>query len=305
MTALARLLRTSPARGSNDIILATIVVLVEISTLMAMVTIVKATSADVDVEIILLFRFWFCLPGLFLLAVYQRGRKFWHVTDVQTLVIRSVVGFSGLVVMFIAISMVEITMFVALGQTCTVFVTILAPFMLGEPVGVRRWMAVVAGFIGVLIILQPGTEGWLSTGVLFALLSPLLAALMFVYLRKLGRTTPPVTTALLYNSFGTCMITAWCLSGPLELPDEPVTLLALAACGLLSSAQQFLMATAFALAPASTLAPIRYLTVPMSMAIGILLFDEIITPGFLLGSAVIVLATHYILVREKRSERPR
>ena len=302
MTIVARMLGNPGTPGSSNSVLGTITVVVEVFILMAMMTIVKIFSVEVEVAMILLFRFWFSLPGLFLLAAYQRGTQMWQIADMSALMIRSIVGFAGLVVMFIAISMVEISKVVALGQACAVFITLLAPLFLGEQVGIRRWMAVLAGFAGVLVILQPGTEGWITPGIIYALLSPLLAAFMFIYLRKLGLTSPPVSTALIYNCFGTCMITAWCLFISASLPADPTTWIVLAFCGVLSSFQQFFMATAYAQAPASTLAPVRYLSVPLSIVIGFLLFDEEITAGFLLGTLVIVLAAHYIVMRERMVE---
>jgi len=297
----------APARGggavdSSNVLLGTFYVITELCVLMAIMALVKTYSANVDVAVILLFRYWFCLPGLLLLAACRRGRAMWKAADTWTLVYRCVFGFSGLATMYIALSLIEISKYVALNQSSALFITFLAPFMLGERVGVRRWLAVIAGFLGVMIILQPGAEGWFHRGVVFALMSPVLHAFMFIYLRKLGLSTPPVTTALIYNCFGAGMVTLHCLATLAVVPTAPHTLLILASCGLLSSVQQILMAAAYVHAAASTLASVRYLSVPLSMVVGIVLFDEVLTASFLLGTIIVVLANHYIVLREKVRE---
>ncbi|MCY4260709.1 MAG: DMT family transporter, partial [Rhodobacteraceae bacterium] len=237
---MMRPVQTIQTTGSGNILVGTAFVITELCVLMIIMALVKIYSANTDIAVILLFRYWFCLPGLLLLAGRRRGRDLFRVADAWILVYRCVFGFAGLATMYIALSLIEISRYVALNQSSALIITLLAPFMLAERVGIRRWVAVIAGFAGVLIILQPGMEGWFHRGVAFALLSPVLHAFMFIYLRKLGLSTPPETTALIYNVFGACLMSLYCLVSAPVIPAEPLTLLILVACGVLSSVQQVL-----------------------------------------------------------------
>ncbi len=289
----------------QDISLAAAALLGEIFIGMIIATSIKLLSGDVSIPVVLMFRYAFSLPILFLIAIHQRGRNALKVVDKAGLALRTIFGLVGLATWFLALSSIDLTMATALGQTLTVFITILAPLLLGEKIGVRRWTAVLIGLAGALFLLQPGTEGWLRPGILYGIAAPFFAALMFVYLRKLGRSDAPATTATLYNCTGTLIFVVWCLLLEQKWPTESFDWLLLVGCGLFAGVQQFLMALSHKLAPASTLAPLHYCAVPMAIVIGILIFDERITVSFLAGTSIIIGSTYYILVRERKVGRAR
>ena len=222
----------------------------------------------------------------------------------DVLVRRTGFGLLGLSCQFLAVSMIDISLATALAQTIPIFITILAAPLIGESVGWRRICAVFAGFAGVLVLLGPVDMGGNLAGIGFGLAFPFFAALMFIYLRKLGTSDEPVSTALWYNMAGVVFAglvgladgsTALLLGGGLS----PETWLLLVAIGVLASFQQLLMALSHALAPASVLAPVHYASIPMGILAGVAFFDETITPAFIIGVVVIVLANYYILVRER------
>ena len=287
----------------SDVSLGATALLGEIFLSMIIAAAIKFLSGEVSIPAILLFRYAFSLPILVLIAFYQRGRNALKVVDAKALALRIVFGLLGLPTWFLAISTIDLTKATALSQTMTVFITILAPLLLGEKVGIRRWSAVLIGLVGALILLQPGTEGWLQPGVLYGIAAPFFAALMFVFLRKLGRSDAPATTATLYNCCGTLVFGMWCLLANVNWPSGSVDWLLLIGCGLLAGVQQLLMAWSHKLAPASTLAPLHYFAVPMAIFVGILIFDERITGSFLLGTSVLIGSTYYILVRDRKVRR--
>ena len=292
---------------NQNITLGATALLAEIALSMAVATIVKFVADDVSVLVILLFRYLFCLPLLFTYGVFDRGLNVMRVVNRRALVLRTVFGITALSAWMAAISRIEISTVTAICQTAPVFITLFAPIVLGEQIGLRRWSAVLIGLAGTMIILRPDQEGWLHFGTVAAIASPFFAALMFVYLRKLGRSDAPVTTAICYNIAGAAVFSVLCLALPVSLPAAPHDVMLLIGCGMLSSVQQFLMALSHKLAPASTLAPLHYSAVPLAVGIGIVAFDETISWSFLMGTAVIISSTYYIFVRERtvRSGRGR
>lgn len=290
------------ARAQN-VPLAMAALLCETTLLMVIATTAKWFAADVSVQVFLLFRYVFCLPLLAAVSLWHFGLGAFAIADRRAFALRSVFGLFGLSFWIFAVSKIEITRATALSQTLPVFITLLAPLILGEKVGIRRWTAVGAGLAGAMILLRPDLDGWLQPGIAYAVAAPFFAALMIIYLRKLGATDSPVKTAMLYNLFGAAVFSAWCLSGDFNWPTTGTEYAALVACGTLASLQQWLLAYSHKLAPASTLAPLHYFSVPLSVAIGIVLFNEAITLTFVAGTSVIIGSTYYILVRERSRSR--
>ena len=286
--------------NSQNVTLGAVALVIDIIVALVITTIVKLVSEDVSVIVILLFRYLFCLPILVGFGLFMRGPAVFRVVNRRAQALRTVFGMFALSAWMLAISRIEITTATAVFQTLPVFITVFAPFLLGERIGLRRFSAVLIGLVGTLIILRPDQEGWLQLGTVAAIASPFFAALMCVYLRKLGQSDAPVTTAVFYNAAGTAVFLILCLALPVNWPAAPLDFVLLIGCGLLSSIQQFLMALSHKLAPASTLAPLHYTAVPMAIVIGIVVFDETISMSFLLGTAVIVSSTYYIFVRERR-----
>ena len=264
--------------------------------------IVKLISNDVSVFTILFFRYLFCLPLLFATAYFQRGRDALQIENKGTLALRSLFGIASFGFLFTALETVELSKMTALLQTIPVFVTLLAPILIGETVGWRRQIAVMVGFIGVALIIEPSNEGWFHIGILFGIMSPFFGALMLLTLRRLGQSDHPASTALWYNLAGAAVFLIISIALGLAWPTSLDVLIVLGTIGIMSSFQQFFLANSYKLAPASTLAPLRYLSVPIGVGLSIIMFDEVITSSFYIGSAVLIAASFFIM---KRAEKTR
>ena len=262
----------------------------------------KLISNDVSVFTILFFRYLFCLPLLFATAYFQRGRDALQIKNKGTLALRSLFGIASFGFLFTALETVELSKMTALLQTIPVFVTLLAPLLIGETVGWRRRIAVMVGFIGVALIIEPSNEGWFHIGILFGIMSPFFGALMLLTLRRLGQSDHPASTALWYNIAGAAVFLIISVALGLAWPTSLDVLIVLGAIGIMSSFQQFFLANSYKLAPASTLAPLRYLSVPIGVGLSIIMFDEVITSSFYIGSAVLIAASFFIM---KRAEKTR
>ncbi|MGB0397485.1 MAG: DMT family transporter [Candidatus Puniceispirillaceae bacterium] len=272
----------------------------EILFTVAIAALVKLISGDISVFMILFFRYLFCIPLLLLTALLQRGRAAFRVESRINLAIRSAMGLGSFGCLFAALQTIDLSKMTALLQTIPVFVTLLAPFLLGETVGWRRRMAVAIGFIGVVLIIDPSTGNWLNEGVLLGLASPFFGALMLLSLRRLGQTDHPSTTALWYNIIGAAVFFGVSVSLDIAWPDTADILVLLCLIGVMSSFQQFFLAHSYKLAPASVLAPLRYLSVPFGVGASVIFFDEILTPSFFIGTAILISASFFILKRTQK-----
>ena len=273
-----------------------------LSEIMLMVVIsimVKLVSPQIDTITVLLFRYALCLPLLLAAAIWQHGRTAFAITAPGTLGVRIVAGLLSLSFFYAALDLMSLAKVTVLFQTVTLFVTLLAPFLLGERTGWRRWAAVVIGFAGTVILLGPDASGWNRQGVMFALGAPFFGAIMLIMLRRLGQRDSPVSTSLWYNGVGCGVFLFLVIAFDATFPRLGEDILILVCIGVLSSFQQFFLSFSHSLARASLLAPLRYLSIPMGIVAGILLFDEKLTSGILAGSAVVIASSVFILWRER------
>jgi drug/metabolite transporter (DMT)-like permease len=203
---------------------------------------------------------------------------------------------------FWAIAHLPLAQAIALSYSSPLVVTIGAVLFLGEIVRMRRWSAVVAGFIGVLVIVRPGTDGFTAAS-LVALLAAASTGAVTISIKFLSRGDPPDTIVLL---------TTW-LWVPLSLPfalavwqSPPASLWPLlVVIGMLGTLGQYLWTHALRLAEASTLAPLSYLQLVIVSVLAWLLFDERVDGWTAAGAAIVIGASLYIARREAQVARQR
>ena len=272
----------------------------EVLFTVAIAAMVKLIANDISVFMILFFRYLLCIPLLLLTATFQRGPAAFRVQDKAKLALRSAMGLGSFGCLFAALQTIDLSKMTALLQTIPIFVTLLAPILLGETVGWRRRMAVLIGFVGAVLIVDPTHADWFNQGVLLGIASPFFGALMLLTLRRLGQTDHPSTTALWYNIIGAAVFFGVCLSLDIPMPNSENIVLILCIIGVMSSFQQFFLAHSYKLAPASVLAPLRYLSVPFGVGASVIFFNEKLTSSFFVGTAILIGASFFIL---KRSEK--
>ena len=180
------------------------------------------------------------------------------------------------------------------------FVTIFAVLFLKETVGLYRWSAVVVGFLGVLVMLRPGAEGYTIYGFM-ALGAAASAGMVMVIIRLLSRTDPP-STILAYQAIGVGLIMAvpayiqW-------VPPTPKEWALLAAIGFVSYFAQKANIFAFSYGEASMLASLDYVRLIYATFFGWLLFSELPGVSTWVGAAIIVLASIYTVHRESKRKQ--
>ncbi len=175
-------------------------------------------------------------------------------------------------------------------------ITILSIPLLGETVGPRRWAAVAAGMIGMLIVVRPGLGGF-DPAALFGVASAFCWALALIITRKISSSDPPQTTVLWSASIGTAVLT---LILPFQAvwptPKQYGLSLVL---GILASGGQWLVILAHRIAPASLLAPFFYGQLLWVTVLGFLVFRNLPDTFTLAGAAIIVGSGLYTAHRER------
>ncbi len=199
---------------------------------------------------------------------------------------------------FLGLQMLPLAEAIAIASVGPLFLTMLAGPFLGETVGWRRWSAVAVGFVGALIIIRPGGEGFV-----WAALFPLAAALA-------GAGRDIVTRRMSLGREGTVAILAvstTCvgLSGAVTLPfvwqtPEWWALAAIAAAGILMGIAHYLMIEALRLAEAAAIAPLRYSSFLWATLWGFLIWGALPVETTWIGVAIIAASGIYIIRREAR-----
>jgi len=179
-------------------------------------------------------------------------------------------------------------------------ITILSVPLLGEIVGIRRWAAVAAGMLGMLIVVRPGTGGF-QPAALFGVASSFCWAIALVLTRKMASVDQPATTILWSACIGAGLLT-------LLLPFDAVwpTGLQFMLClmlGVIASIGQWMVVLAHRQAPASLLAPFTYTQLIWVTAGGYLVFDNLPDQWTLAGAAVIIASGLYTAHRERARAR--
>ncbi len=230
---------------------------------------------------------WFVVHGPQLLRTRRIGLH----------LVRATSNVVAMMMFFMALSMTPLALVQSLGFTAPLFATVLAIFILGERVRLRRWVALIAGFIGALIIVRPGLQP-IDTGSLLTVGSAAVWGFTLITIKILSRTDSAVTIT-------TYMVL---LMSPLSLlpalfywtwPD-PEAWLWLIVCGVSGTAAQLLMAQSFRVAEATVVLPFDFTKIVWGALIGYLVFGEVVDIWTWTGTAVIFSGVTYITYRERK-----
>lgn len=200
--------------------------------------------------------------------------------------------------LFVSLTYLPIAEATAIGFTGPLFITALSVLFLGERVGWHRWMAVIVGLAGVMVIVRPGGAVWhWSAGM--ALLGAVCFALFQLVTRRLANQDRHQTT-LLYTSI---VGVAWAslLVPFFWTPPTIEHLGAFLVTGAMGAGAHFSMLQAFARAEASLLAPLNYSKIIWVTILGYLVFGDLPGVDTVIGSCIIATAGLYVLYREGRA----
>ncbi|MGD9614066.1 MAG: DMT family transporter [Alphaproteobacteria bacterium] len=208
---------------------------------------------------------------------------------------RGLSQFGSMVCWLLAVSVLSLGAATAIGFAAPLFTTLLSIVVLKEKVGIHRWSALIVGFIGVIVITDPG-PGMLTYGALFALGNAILISTVAIAIRRMS-VSESTETLTLYQMSIMLLCTVCLLPFGFRLPAW-YDALALALAGVGNGIAQFWWTRSLSLAPPSAVVPFNYLSLVWASMLGFAIWGDVPTPGLLLGSAIVVASGLYILWRE-------
>jgi drug/metabolite transporter (DMT)-like permease len=213
--------------------------------------------------------------------------------------LRSACGLVAFVCFYAALRHLTLADAVAIAFGSPFLVTALGRFVLKEPVGPRRWTAIVVGFLGMLVIVRPTGAGF-NPAALLVVVSGMAYALMMVLARWMTRPARPFesTHAFVFYMLAGQAAVGWIVAlGAWRTPDAGALteMAAMAVFGILGN---YGLAQAFRSAPVATVAPFEYTGLIWAVGLGAVMFGDVPPPSFWAGAAVIVGAGLYTVRAE-------
>lgn len=228
---------------------------------------------------------------------------------------RAVLGLVTMGLTFGTLTVLPLAEATTIGFSMPIFATVLGALILHEPTGWRRWAAVFAGFVGVLIVVWPGmgagmgagagAGGFPPLGIATGLAAAAGTAFISILLRTIGRTEAPLTTVFWFSFLSLVPLgVAYCFTATSHPPLVWAILLGL---GLIGGAAQIAMTRSLTLGPVSTVVPMDYTALLWATLLGWLVFDRLPAASTWMGAPVIVGSGLYIVWREhvRRREETR
>jgi len=262
-------------------------------------TLVKVAGAFLSPAQILVFLMTGAMIIFALMAKAQGAKLLNAKAFAPILLVRYLSEVVGMFGMVLALTHVPLSIVGAITQATPILVVLGAVLFLGEKISWRRWTSIIIGFIGVLLIVQPGAEDY-DASVLWALL-----AMLALSVRDL--TTPLVPSDVASTSLATYTMVAalpfsvfWVLYNGESLFPANVNWLVITPMILLGSVGYVLLIISIRMAEISVVMPFRYTRIIFMITLGVLVFGENPTIYMLIGAALIIVSGIYIMWREKR-----
>ncbi len=211
--------------------------------------------------------------------------------SISTHVVRNAAHFTGQNLWFYAMTSIPLAQVFALEFTSPIWVVLLSPLILGEPLTRLRLMSVLVGFVGILIVARPSPDT-ISPGLIAAASSAVFFALSVMYTRLLTRTESVLCImfwlTLMQAAFG-IIFSAW--DGDMVAPSAQ-TLPWLVLIGLAGLLAHYCLTSALAIAPATVVVPIDFVRLPTIAIVGMLLYGEALDAWVFVGATVIFAANY-------------
>ena len=270
--------------------------LVSVMMFCVMDSLVKWLGTSYPIHQIVFFR---CAVALVPCSVFiwqAGGLRTLHTDRMGMHILRAAVGLGSMGLMFFAYAHMKIADAVAVFFSAPLFLTALSGPLLGERVGLRRWSAVLVGFIGVLVIVNPSSDV-LSPGALAALGGALGFAIAMIVVRKLSKTDSVACISFWFTATGT-VIGALLIARFGWVTPSWTDLMLLCLVGLIGGIGQQVMTYAFRYGESSVVAPMEYTAMIWVTLIGYVVWQEVPDLRTLLGVAIVIASGLYILYRE-------
>ena len=259
----------------------------------------KYLATEYNVYMVVMIRYWFFAAFVISMSSRRTGgiKRVAKTKSPILQIFRSVILVAEMCITILAFTLLGLAETHAIFASYPLIIAMLSGPILGEYVGWRRWLAICVGFIGILIILNPG-NGIFSPYALVPLAGAILFALYGLLTRYVGQYDSSSTSFFWTGVVGSIAMTVVGLNfwDPVSKSDWSIMLL-LSASGVVG---HYLLIKCYEVAEASAVQPFAYLQLIWASMIGIIIFGEQITTNVLIGACIIVGAGLFTLWRERK-----
>lgn len=276
--------------------------------------IIKYMSGDYPVHEIVLIRSIFAIIPILILAHFMGGIRSMRTRRYGAHTLRAFVQFATYMCFYMSLAALSLAETVTLFFSSPLFITILSVVILNEKVTLDHWIAVLAGFLGVIVIFNPGTDSF-NPAFLLAVLSAFLYAVASILTRRIGQTESGISLAfyptVFYIVFSSIvgmavsnstfskgvhpsldfLLCEWAFPAQFDL-------LLLISIGLIAAFGFFFLSQAYRLAQPSMVAPFEYTAVLFSLLWGYIIWNDILGVRLIMGIFLIVGSGLYIFLRK-------
>ncbi|MDB9819726.1 DMT family transporter [Candidatus Pelagibacter sp.] len=252
-------------------------------------------SSDYPTGEVLFFRGFFGLLPTYFLIPKNKLKTFYTTERSKEHLFRCLMGLIALIAIVIALRELPLAVVVSLSYAAPLFITVLSIFLLSEKVGVFRWLAVLIGFIGVIIIAEPGFKG-MNYLYFLPLIFCIGMAFVTIMIRKLS-TTEPIWLISIFFTITISITGLATIPMGWKMPNFQDFIL-LSLIGVTGGSANLFLTQSYKLSEVSLVAPLKYLALVFAIFFGYFIWNEIPTIKTLIGASLVVLASLIIFRRE-------
>ena len=252
-------------------------------------------SVDYPICQVLFFRGFFGIIFYFFVIPRDRFHNFYVTKRAGLHFLRCFSGLIALVAIFIALRSLPLATVVSISFAAPIFTTIFSIFLLHEKVGIYRWLAVIIGFIGILVITEPGISS-LNIYYIFPIIFCLGLSYVAIAIRQLS-TTEPVWLISFYFSLSITLLSFLTIPYGWVMPDFKDFLI-LSMIGIFGGVANLWLGQSYKYSEVSLVTPLKYLALLFAIIFGYFIWNEIPTIKTLFGSLLVIVSTMIIFRRE-------
>ena len=244
---------------------------------------------------VLFFRGFFGVILYFIIMPKENIKNFYYTRRPGLHFLRCLSGLIALIAIFIALRSLPLATVVSISFAAPIFTTIFSIFLLSEKVGVFRWLAVIIGFVGILIITEPGFSSF-NIYFIYPIIFCLGLSYVAIAIRQLS-TTEPVWLISLYFSITITLASLFTLPYGWVMPNfSDLTLLILI--GVFGGLANLWLGQSYKLAEVSLVSPLKYLALVFAIGFGYFIWGEVPSLKTLFGAALVIISSIIIFRRE-------
>ena len=252
-------------------------------------------SVDYPIGQVLFFRGFFGIVFYFFVIPRDRFHNFYVTKRAGLHFLRCFSGLIALVAIFIALRSLPLATVVSISFAAPIFTTIFSIFLLHEKVGIYRWLAVIIGFIGILVITEPGISS-LNIYYIFPIIFCLGLSYVAIAIRQLS-STEPVWLISFYFSLSITLLSFLTIPNGWVMPDLKDFLI-LSMIGIFGGVANLWLGQSYKYSEVSLVTPLKYLALLFAIIFGYFIWNEIPTIKTLFGALLVIVSTMIIFRRE-------